>query len=223
MKFAVKILALALFAVSAAAAPREKIQPGDQTLGNPKAPVVVVEYLAPTCPHCARFAATVFSQIKKTYIDTGKVLYVVRVFPLSAPDGAVSGLAKCQKPGHYYDFIDLAFRKQAMWTPGSYDIPDVEAALVQLAGMAGMKPDQAKRCMTDEKELLRLNTLADDAMARFNIRSVPSIVIGGKVYTGEDEASWPILKKKIDAQLAKAAKPTPTKPVPAKPVPAKKK
>jgi protein-disulfide isomerase len=207
-----RMLGFALFAMAATAAPREKLFPDDRTLGNPKAPVVVVEYLAPVCPHCARFAATVFPEIKKTYIDTGKVLYVIRIFPLAAADGAVAGLAKCQKPERYYDFLDLAFRKQAMWDPDGYDIKDVEGALVQLAGQAGMKPDAAKRCMDDKAELDRINRIAADAIDRHHIEAVPSIVIDGHVLLGEDDASWPALKTRIDGLLASAAKPaTPPK------------
>ena len=95
MKFgALTILALAaLLATAAAAAPRDTVFKDDRTLGNPKAPVTVIEYLAPTCPHCARFAASVFPEIKKNYIDTGKVLYVIRIFPLLPADGGVAGLA----------------------------------------------------------------------------------------------------------------------------------
>jgi protein-disulfide isomerase len=212
---ALKILLVLLFAVTANAAPREKLFPDDRTLGNPNAPVVLVEYFAPMCPHCAHFAATVFPEIKKAYIDTGKVLYVMRVFPLGAPDGAVSGMAKCLKPERYYEFLDLAFKKQAMWDPDGYDIPDVEAALVQLGGMAGLKPDDAKRWMQDQGEFDRLNRLADDAVKRFDIHSVPSIVLDGKVLTGGDQASWPALKPRIDAMLVQAAAPQPTVQAPA--------
>ncbi len=205
----VKIFLILLFTAAASAAPREKIFPDDRTLGNPNAPVVLVEYFAPMCPHCAHFAATVFPEIKKTYIDTGKLLYVLRVFPLGAPDGAISGMAKCLKPERYYEFLDLAFKKQAMWDPDGYDIPDVEAALVQLGGMAGLKPDDAKRCMRDKAEFDRLNRLADDASKRFDIHSVPSIVLDGKVLTGVDQASLPALKTRIDALLVQAATPQP--------------
>ena len=201
----VKILALLLFATAAAAAPREKVFPDDRTLGDPKAPVVIVEYLAPMCPHCAYFAATVFPDLKKDYIDTGKVLYVIRLFPLGAPDGAVAGLAKCQKPERYYEFLDLAFKKQAMWDPDGYQIPDVEAALVQLAAQAGMKPEDARRCMRDDVEVDRINRIAQDGVDRFKIEAVPSLVIDGQVLLGGDQTAWPVLKPKIDALVAAAA------------------
>jgi predicted DsbA family dithiol-disulfide isomerase len=96
-----------------------------------------------------------------------------------------------------------------MWDPDGYNIPDVEAALVQLGGMAGMKPEDAKRCMQDKAEFDRLNRLADDASKRFDIHSVPSVVLDGKVLTGGDQASWPELKTRIDALLVQAAAPQP--------------
>ena len=63
------------------------ITPDDMTMGNPKAKVVLIEYAAPRCPHCAHFAEETFPPLKKNYIDTGKVLYVFRVLPLAAADG----------------------------------------------------------------------------------------------------------------------------------------
>lgn len=191
-----------LLAAAATAAPRETVFPDDRTLGNPKAPVVIVEYLAPTCPYCAHFAADVFPEIKKAYIDTGKALFVLRIFPLSQADGAVAGLAKCQQPERYYDFLDLAFKKQAMWDPDGYQIPDVEAALIQLAGMAGLKPDEAKRCMHDEQEFDRIDKLSKDAVERYHVEGVPTLVVDGTVVP-DDATSWPALKARIDGALAK--------------------
>jgi protein-disulfide isomerase len=72
------------------------ITASDMTLGSPKAPIKVVEYGAPSCPVCARFEMDNFDQLKKTYIDTGKVYFVFRVFPINgAADGAAEGLARC--------------------------------------------------------------------------------------------------------------------------------
>ena len=205
--------ALGLAAVIAtAASARETVFKDDRTLGAPNAPVVVIEYLAPSCPHCARFAATEFPEIKRNYIDTGKVLYVLRVFPLSAVDGAVAGLAKCQQPERYFAFFDLAFKKQAMWDPDGYVIPDVKAALVQLGGLAGLTPEAVTRCMEDKDEIERVNRIAQDGIDRYHIEAVPSLVIDGKVLLGETEASWPALKTRIDGLLAEAvAPPTPHK------------
>jgi len=69
----------------------------DMTMGNPNAKVVFIEYAAPMCPHCAHFNNDILPEIKKTYIDTGKVFYVFRVFPIGAPDGVAEKLANISK------------------------------------------------------------------------------------------------------------------------------
>lgn len=210
MKSGVLAILCSLFLVAgtAAAAQRETVFKDDRTLGDPKAPVVVVEYLAPVCPHCARFAATVFPEIKRSYIDTGKVFYVIRIFPLTAVDGAVAGMAKCMPPDRYYEFLDLAFKNQPLWDPDGYQIADQKAALVQLGGMAGLKPDEASVCMKDAAEFARVNRIAQDAVERLHIEAVPSLIVDGKVLLGSVEASWPALQSKIDGLLAQAALPS---------------
>src|ERR1700750_2149727 len=104
----------------------------DRTLGNPKAPLTMVEYAAPSCPHCAHFNEALFPYLKKNYIDTGKVYYVFRVFPLSQVDVAAEAIARCLPADNYFQFIDLLFRNQPKWDPDGYDIPDPAAALVNM-------------------------------------------------------------------------------------------
>lgn len=175
----------------------------DRTLGNPKAPITVVEYAAPTCPHCARFAMTIMPRIKQEYINTGKVFYIFRVFPLSAADGAVEGIARvCLPADKYFDFIDLMFRNQPKWDPDGYQIPDVGAAIKQLARVQGVSPEQADRCMTDKNEQERINQVAQDAINRYNVQGTPTFVINGAVVQAT-EATWPELKARFDSLLSK--------------------
>lgn len=199
-----RVAAAAFFAVAALAGP-EKIFPDDRTMGNPKAPVTVVEYASPMCPYCALVAREVLPKLKKEYVDTGKVYFIFRVFPLGAPDGAVSSLAKCaarKSPKGYFDFIALAYRQQPIWDPDGYDIPDVKAGLIKLAGLAGIKPDEAERCMLDKPEWERVNRIATDAEERYSITGTPTFVINGTVLPVED-TRWERLKGHIDAALPK--------------------
>ena len=71
-----------------------EIYPTDRTLGNPKSKVVLIEYAAPSCPVCAAFNAQSFGRLKTQYIDTGKIFYVFRVFPLRPDDGAAEKIAR---------------------------------------------------------------------------------------------------------------------------------
>ena len=97
----------------------------------------MLEYAAPACPHCARFDETVFPLLKKNYIDTGKVFYIFRVFPIMPADGAAEAIARCLPADKYFRFIDLLFRNQKIWDP-EYGVTDVRGGLVQMARIAGM-------------------------------------------------------------------------------------
>ena len=152
----------------------------DRTMGNPKAPMLVVEYAAPTCPHCAHFDADLFPQFKKDWIDTGKAYYVFRVFPLNAVDVAVEGMARCMPPEHYFDFIDLMYRNQAKWDPDGYQIADVHGALIQMAQLAGMDAAKADACMNDMNTAKKTNDIAADAQKNYLIEHTPTIFANGR-------------------------------------------
>lgn len=175
----------------------------DRTMGNPKAPIVMIEYAAPTCPHCAHFDATVLPHVKEEYIDTGKVFYVFRVYPIQPSDGAIEALARtCLPADKYFQFLDLMFRNQSKWDPDGYQIPDVHGAIVQMSRLMGISPDQADQCMTNQKELDRVNQVALDAQNRYAINGTPTFIINGTVVTTA-EGTWPLLKARFDSLLAK--------------------
>jgi protein-disulfide isomerase len=198
-----RLLALAAFlaAAAAASAANYTVFKDDRSMGNPKAPIVMIEYGAPACPHCARFATTVLPGIKKQYIDSGKVFYVFRVFPIMPADGAVAGMAKCAKPGQYFPFLELAFAHQALWDP-EYGIDDVRGGLVKLGGLAGMTPQEVERCSADEKELERINRIARDGDEKYGIKSVPFFVVNGETINAT-QAGAAQLQQRFDALLAK--------------------
>lgn len=170
-------------------------------MGRPQAPVVIIEYGAPTCPHCARFDLQALPALKSDYIDKGKVYYVFRVFPLSAADGAVEAIARCLPRDRYFSFLDTMYRNQSEWDPDGYDIPDVRAALVKMAGQSGLSPARTEQCIGDPATMDRINHVAEEGTAAFHLRAVPTFVINKKVIEGF--GGWPELKAEIDALLAK--------------------
>jgi protein-disulfide isomerase len=172
----------------------------DRTMGNPNAPIQFVEYAAPSCPHCAHFNAEVFPFLKKNYIDTGKVFYVFRVFPIGAQDVPAEALARCMPKESYFAFMDLLFRKQEIWDP-EYGISNVQAGLIEVANAAGMSQDKAMSCMQNQAEADRINKSALDAQQKYNLQSTPSFVVNGQVRAGGfDQDS---LKKFLDAVASK--------------------
>lgn len=150
----------------------------DMTMGNPGAKVVFIEYAAPMCPHCAHFNDEVMPEIKKSYIDTGKVFYVFRVFPLGAPDGVVEKLARCLPKAKYFPFMDQIFRNHPEWNP-QYGVQDVRGGLLKQAQTAGMSEAQFDTCIADTKEDAVINQVASDGQAKYNITGTPTIVING--------------------------------------------
>jgi protein-disulfide isomerase len=197
------VLASSAIMVSAMAAGRQDVPlfKDDRTMGSPRAPIVLIEYAAPACPHCAHFAKVVFPHIKKAYIDKGKLLYVLRIYPISPLDGAVAGMARCLPPKRYFDFIALAFRRQPIWDPDGNDIADIHAGLIELGRLAGLKPKQVDRCMADPVEQERVNRIAEDGEQKYGVNGVPTLVINGTVVQAT-EASWPELQSRIDKLLA---------------------
>jgi len=174
----------------------------DMTQGNPKARVVLIEYAAPRCPHCAHFNAEVFPLLKRDYIDTGKVYYVFRVLPLAAGDGVAEKLARCLPKDRYFAFMDSLFRNQQQWDD-EYGVTDVRGGLLKLSEQAGMSESQFNACLADTREDAIINQVAQDGVSRYGIDSTPSIVINGHLRSGA--AEWDKLKAALDQELAKKA------------------
>ncbi len=172
----------------------------DRTLGNPKAPITVIEYASPMCPHCAHMNEEGIPVLKKDYIDTGKVFYIFRVFPIGAPDLPAEGLARCLPADNYFQFIDLLYRNQAKWDP-EYNVTDVAGGLTNLGRIAGLSGDKIQSCMTDQAAQKRVMAVAQDAQTRYGITGTPTFVINGEVQTAG--APWSDIKAKLDSLLAK--------------------
>lgn len=187
-------------AVSAVNTAAPSLTAEDRTLGNPKAKIVAIEYAAPMCPHCAHFNETGIPELKAKYIDTGKVFYIFRVFPIGQPDVAAESLARCMPADNYFPFIDQLYRNQANWDPEN-GVQDVEGGLLAQARIAGMTADQATACMHDPSRNARVMAVMKDAQERFGINGTPTFVINGEVQTAG--AQWPEIKAKLDSLLAK--------------------
>jgi protein-disulfide isomerase len=148
----------------------------DRTLGSAKAPLTVLEYAAPTCPHCAHFDMDIFPQFKQQYIDSGKVHFIFRVFPLNAVDVAAEAMARCLPEDNYFQFLDLLYRNQAKWDPDGYNIPDVHAALVDMGKIAGLDARKVESCINDEVAKKRIEDVGTDAQTRYGVSGTPTFI-----------------------------------------------
>lgn len=177
------------------------IHPDDMTMGNKNAPIQMIEYAAPSCPHCAHFDETVFPYLKKNYIDTGKVFYVFRVFPIMPADAAVEAVARaCFPADKYFDFIDLMFRNQDKWDPEN-GITDVRSGLLKVTRIAGLSPAEVDKCMSDPKAQKHVNKVSEEAVKKFDLHATPSFIINGELWRSGGVA-WSELQEKLNEELA---------------------
>jgi protein-disulfide isomerase len=194
-------LALIRPAEADAISPVELMAPGalpDQVMGSAEAPVTIVEYASMTCPHCAHFATTTFPELKKRYIDTGKVKYIFREFPLDRLAVAGSLLARCAGAGDkYFATIELLFTQQDKWV-----VRDPLPRLMDLAKQAGFTQDTFNACLKNQEMFDKIVKVREDAAAKFKVESTPTFFINGNKVAGAltiDE-----MAKQIDPLLPKS-------------------
>ena len=169
----------------------------DRSIGDPNAPITMIEYASLTCPACAGFHAVVYPELKETYIDTGKVHFIFREFPTPPVDRAYAGfmLARCMPEDRYFGFIDVLFKQQAVWVGAQ----DSAAELLKIGRMGGLDAEQFNACMQNEDEIARIQKVIDDGQNVFGINATPSFVINGKTYGGR---SFEDFQKVLDPLLA---------------------
>ena len=171
----------------------------DRPMGSPKAPILMVEYAAPTCPVCSRFDREIFPLLKQKYIDSGKVYYVFRVFPLSQVDVAAEGMARCLPKESYFNFIDFLYRNQPRWDPDGNEIPDVHAALVDMGRIAGMSAEKVDACINDSVEQKKITRVGTDAQTNYGIDGTPTFIVNGQKRVGP--STWADWQSYLDMTL----------------------
>ena len=169
----------------------------DMALGRADAAVTITEYASMTCPHCAAFNADVFPKIKSEYIDTGKIRYVFREFPLDIKAAAGSVLSRCiaKDDAHkYFAVTDLLFKTQADWV-----MKNTTEALIRIGKQAGLTQDQIEACLRDQSLLDKLAADQKYAAEVLKVDSTPTFFINGEKIKGE--TSIEEFEKKINPLL----------------------
>jgi protein-disulfide isomerase len=162
--------------------------------GNPDAKVTVIEYASLTCPHCAHFATEEYPLLKKEYIDTGKIKFVFRDFPL---DGLATGaalLARCAPNDRGKVMIEMMFANQNEWMRSETPLEPLRG-YAQLAGMSATDVDA---CLKNEAILKEIQSVQEKAITLYKVQATPSFFVGEELVAGNDYAT---LKKAIDKAL----------------------
>ena len=154
------LLLLAAGGALAATLPPDKVTAEDKVMGSASAPVTMIEYYAQACSVCAHFDRAVFPQLKAKYIDTGKVRYVMRLFPLFPEDGPSYKLTRCVPPENYFKAVDVMFRDQPQWDSAEFPGVDAKAGLMKMAHVLGLNDAQALACMNSQEKDDAINRIA---------------------------------------------------------------
>jgi protein-disulfide isomerase len=170
----------------------------DIVIGSADAPNTIVEYASMTCPHCAQFQTEVFPELKKKYIDTGKVRYMLREFPLDNLAAAAFMLARCSGNDRYYPMVDAMFSTQESWAaPGT----DAKEKLLQIARQAGISKEEFDKCLADKELFGKIVKTREIANEKFQVDSTPTFFVNGKRLKGDHQL------KDFDVALGEAPAP----------------
>ena len=149
-------------------------------LGNKDAKIVVIEYASMTCIHCANFHKQVYPKIKKNYIDTNKIKFIFRDFPLDKQALFASVLAKCAPKDKYFNFVKLILTNQEKWISNDDTFMN---KLRNIGKLAGLNENKINSCFKDEKmvdNIIRTRSIGEE---KYNINSTPSLIINEKKYS----------------------------------------
>lgn len=171
----------------------------DMSQGRADAPVTLIEYASPTCPHCADWNRDVYPAFKARYVDTGKVRYVLREAMIHGPpDAAVFLLARCAGPDRYFPVIDEAMRTFAEAQASG----DVRAWIMKLAPTAGLNEQQVNACIENPAKIEELNTRFDRQMKEHNVEATPTFILNGRKLDVNAPPTMADLTAMIDPLLA---------------------
>jgi protein-disulfide isomerase len=184
---------VALTLMAGAANAFNGVMPNEMALGNPRAKVTVTEYASLGCPHCATWEQQVFPAFRKTYIDTGKVRFVLKEMLFGNSTLAAAGFltARCAGPDKYFQVVDAVFDQQTQIEKGGVD------ALFTIAQGAGLNKAKFTACLQDEAALKTLQARTDRYVTDDKINGTPTFVVGDKTMVGDQTLA--ALSTAIDA------------------------
>jgi len=168
---------------------------GDVAEGSASAPVTIIEYASLSCPSCARFHAGTYPALKSNYIDTGKVRFILRDFPLNESAFAATIMARCGGAQTYLPFVHHYLSTQDSWAFGDDWLNRIET----IGKQRGLSPQQVDACLKDGALFQSINQRRKAGAAVFGVGGTPTLVINGRRYDGGGD--YLSLSQAIDAML----------------------
>jgi protein-disulfide isomerase len=160
----------------------ELMQPGplgDRALGNPNAPVTVIEYVSLTCPHCAAFHRDVFPRVKREYIDTGKIRFIVRAFPIGRSAGNAAIANRCAPEDKYFALLSALLARQSEWVSQEVRLD----AIYGVAKSVGMSRETFDKCLANQSMIDALDEVKQRGR-KFGVIGTPTFFANGRKAQG---------------------------------------
>lgn len=165
----------------------------DMILGDKNAPIEIIEYASTTCPHCASFHKDILPELKKKYVDTGKVKIVFRnfVFANNPFDVFAAMTNRCVTEKKFFPLLGLYFKRQQTWVKykefselkpyGKFaSLGFAKGEAIKIAKIAGMKESDAYKCLARTDVLKYLMDTNKHAIEKYEVNSTPTIIVNGK-------------------------------------------
>jgi len=153
---------------------------GEREYGNRNAPVTIVEYASLTCPHCRNYHAKVFPKVKRQYIDTGKVRYIIREFPIGRTAGTAAIITRCGPEKTYLSLTEAYLSRQSQWV--SQEVrPD---AIYKVAKTSGMSRETFDKCLSNQTIIDGLTEVKQRGR-KYGVIGTPTLFINGQKAQGE--------------------------------------
>ena len=191
---------------------------GGFRMGNPDAPVKLIEFASLTCPHCKEFHEEAMATLKAQYIAPGKVSYEFRNFVLNGPDIAASLLARCQGAPTFFNLLNAFFANQDSWMAPFMKLSPEEAKRIgalpqdqQIAAIAtaggldgfmrtrGMPKAKFDQCLSDQAAIETLTKLRNDGIEKYKVTGTPGFALNGAPLEGVHR--WADLQPKLQAAV----------------------
>jgi protein-disulfide isomerase len=153
---------------------------GDMILGQADAKVLIIEYSSLTCPHCADYHLNVFPMLQSKYIETGKIRYIHRDFPMEKKAMAAATLTHCVGADRYFVFLKVLFEKQSNFATSKNYLEILE----NIAKLGGVSGEQFQACTADEDKLNALSETRLQAQKFLDVTSTPTFFLNGELIKG---------------------------------------
>lgn len=171
----------------------------EMELGNPDAPVTLIEYASFTCPHCRTFHERVVPEIKVNYVDNGRIRFIYREVYFDRPGLWAAMVARCGGTESYFGIVDLLYEGQAEWTQGAPR--DIAESLRRIGRTAGLSNEELDACLSDAAMAQAMLDTYESNLEVHEIPGTPSLVINGELH---GNMSYADLSALLDEALAAA-------------------